>query len=73
MPRSSWRSGGWRRSTSGGNLGRPNDWLEEYYFLLACYGVYTGRFENLQPRERVAALLSSGVAAARLSWPRSTR
>ena len=22
----------------GVNHGRPNDWLEEYYFLLACYG-----------------------------------
>src|SRR5205085_1532427 len=35
----------------GMNHGRPNDWLEEYYFLLACYGVATGRFANLQPRE----------------------
>jgi hypothetical protein len=54
----------------GANHGRPNDWLEEYYFLLACYGVFTGRFENLQPRERIGALLSAGVATARLSWPR---
>jgi hypothetical protein len=49
---------------------RPNDWLEEYYFLLACYGTYTSRFENLQMRERYGALISAGVAAARLSWPR---
>ena len=55
----------------GANHGRPNDWLEEYYFLLACYGVFTGRFENLQPRERIGALLSAGVATARLSWPRN--
>ena len=48
----------------GANHGRPNDWLEEYYFLLACYGVFTGRFENLQPRERIGALLSAGVATA---------
>ena len=55
----------------GASHGRPNDWLEEYYFLMACYGVLTGRFENLQPRERIGALVSAGVATARLSWPRS--
>ena len=55
----------------GANHGRPNDWLEEYYFLMACYGVFTGRFENLQPRERIGTLLSAGVATGRLSWPRS--
>jgi len=54
----------------GANRGRPNEWLEEYYFLLGCYGVTTIRFSNLQPRERLAALLSAGVAASRLSWPR---
>jgi len=54
----------------GESHGRPNDWLEEYYFLLACYGVYTSRFENLQMRERYGALLSAGVATARLTWPR---
>jgi hypothetical protein len=54
----------------GVNHGRPNAWLEEYYFLLACYGASTSRFENLQPRERVGALVSAGAAAARLSWPR---
>ena len=54
----------------GESHGRPNDWLEEYYFLLACYGTYTGRFENLQMRERHGALISAGVATARLSWPR---
>jgi hypothetical protein len=55
----------------GANHGRPNDWLEEYYFLMACYGVFTGRFENLQPRERIGALLSAGVATGRLSSPRA--
>ncbi len=57
----------------GENVGRPNDWLEEYYFLLACYGIWTGKFENLQIRERMGALLSAGVAAARLNWPRLKR
>ena len=54
----------------GTNHGRPNVWLEEYYFLLACSGVSTSRFENLQMRERIGALLSAGAATARLSWPR---
>jgi hypothetical protein len=54
----------------GANRRRPNEWLEEYYFLLVCYGVYTARFSNLQRREHLGAYLSAGVAAARLSWPR---
>jgi hypothetical protein len=57
----------------GTNQGRPNEWLEEYYFLLTCYGVITSRFEGLQPRERLAALVSAGVAASRLSWPCHSR
>ncbi len=54
----------------GDDHGRPNDWLEEYYFLLMCYGVHTGRFPNYQLRERLGAYISSGVACARLRWPR---
>jgi hypothetical protein len=54
----------------GASPGRPNDWLEEYYFLLACYGTFTSRFENLGMRERLGALISAGVATARLTWPR---
>ncbi len=54
----------------GENVGRPNDWLEQYYFLLACYGVWTGKFDNLQLRERMGALVSAGVATSRLNWPR---
>jgi tetratricopeptide (TPR) repeat protein len=54
----------------GVNVGRANRWLEEYYFLLAYYGVYAGRFDNLPDKERVALLVSAGVAAARLTWPR---
>src|SRR5262249_10994453 len=54
----------------GHNRGRSKRWLEEYYFLLTCYGVVTGRFENLLRRELLGGLLSAGVAAARLSWPR---
>jgi hypothetical protein len=54
----------------GRNRGRPHQWLEEYYFLLACYGVTTTRFENLERRELIGAYVSAGVATARLSWPR---
>lgn len=50
---------------------REHCWLEEYYFLLTCYGVCTGRFENQTRRERIGACVSAGVAAARLSWPRA--
>lgn len=50
--------------------GRPNDWLEEYYFALACYGLCTARFTNLTLRQWLGAYLSAGVAAARLSWLR---
>ena len=57
----------------GDNVGRPNDWLEQYYFLLACYGVWTSRFDNLQLRERMGALVSAGVATSRLNWPRVKR
>jgi hypothetical protein len=54
----------------GESHGRPNEWLEEYYFLLTCYGVCTGRYQNLQARERQGAILSAGVATTRLTWPR---
>ena len=54
----------------GTDRGRPNDWLEEYYFLLMCYGVRTSRFPNLPPIERLAAYLSAGMAAAHLSYVR---
>ena len=54
----------------GVDLGRPRLWLEEYYFLLMCYGVCSARFDNLQDKERTAAFVSAGVACARLSWYR---
>lgn len=53
----------------GHDRGRPTAWLEEYYFQLLCYGVCTGRFANQSRREHLAAFVSAGVAAARLSWP----
>ncbi len=53
----------------GENRGRNHRWLEEYYFLLACYGTVTGNFDNLNHRQLLGSLLSAGVAAARLSLP----
>jgi hypothetical protein len=48
----------------GTNRGRAGEWLHEYLFLLACYGVTTGKFELTNDRPRAAALVSAGVAAA---------
>jgi tetratricopeptide (TPR) repeat protein len=56
----------------GADRGRPRDWLDEYYFFLACYGVTVVRFENLVPRERIGAYLSAGVALARFLWSRTS-
>jgi hypothetical protein len=54
----------------GEDRGRPREWLDEYYLLLACYGISVVRFENLMPRERIAAYVSAGVALARFLWTR---
>jgi hypothetical protein len=54
----------------GVDRGRPREWLEEYYFLLMCYGVSVVRFGNVQWRELLAAYVSAGVAAARLTYSR---
>jgi hypothetical protein len=46
---------------------RGRQWLEEYYFLLACYGVCAGRFESYQGlRRQIAGAYISAAAAARL-------
>ncbi len=55
----------------GDNFGRPKRWLEEYYFLLGCYGVSVARFGNLIDKQTAAAMISAGVAFARLNWPRT--
>lgn len=43
-------------------------WLHEYYFLLAAYAVYAGKFDSYTPREAVALLVCSGCDAARYAW-----
>ena len=46
---------------------RDRQWLEEYYFLLACYGTCAGRFPSYQGlRRQIAAAYISAAAAARL-------
>jgi hypothetical protein len=55
----------------GRNRGRARQWLEEYYFLLAAYGINMACYGNLERRELIAAYVTAGVAAARLSWLRS--
>lgn len=47
---------------------RVSRWLEEYYFLLMCYGVITIRYSNLEMNERIGSLVSAGSAAARMPW-----
>lgn len=50
---------------------RDRQWLEEYYFLLACYGVYAALFDAYQSNRRqiAAVYISAGVAARQLSRP----
>jgi len=48
---------------------RQYDWREEYYFALAVYGLINTRFEY-EPREVACALISAGVAAARMAQAR---
>jgi hypothetical protein len=47
---------------------RTYRWLHEYYFFLACYGVYAGRFEQYTGKECLAAYLGACCAATRFSW-----
>jgi hypothetical protein len=44
---------------------RPGEWLAEYYFLLAIYGLNSGHFDNLTDIQRLGAYLSAGCAASR--------
>jgi hypothetical protein len=57
----------------GGDRGRPREWLAEYYFALACYGVSTGRFATLTRPELLGAYVSAGLSAARFLWASEDR
>lgn len=50
---------------------RRRSWLHEYYFLLAVYGAYAGKFDNYHRRDLIAALLCSGFAAGRFAWAKA--
>ena len=52
-------------------MNRYDRWLHEYYFLLAYYGVYAGRFENMDDKQRIGLFVSAGVAAASYSFRNS--
>jgi hypothetical protein len=49
--------------------GRSQEWLEEYYFLLCCYGVYSAKFTGYGKNELLGAYISAGVAAQRTHEP----
>jgi hypothetical protein len=54
----------------GAARGRGREWLEEYYFALACYGAQTGQFEGAYLRHGwMTAYVSAGVACRRLWRP----
>jgi hypothetical protein len=63
------------RKHAGQHLGlycnRSREWLVEYYFLLAIYGLNGGRFDNLTDVQRLGGYLSAGCAASRYEWDRS--
>jgi hypothetical protein len=55
----------------GFDASRPSrDWLDEYYFTLAAYGVHAGRFPTLGRYNLLASYVSAGVACARFLWTR---
>jgi hypothetical protein len=55
------------RRLAGRYLG--SEWVPGYHFLLACYGVWTGRF-NKHYYELASAYTAAGVAMARFLWDR---
>ncbi len=51
----------------GASDSRSNDWLEEYKFLSAMYATTSSKYDY-NDRQRVAALLSGGIAVGRSQW-----
>jgi hypothetical protein len=49
---------------------RSREWLDEWYFAQACYGVHVGRFGNLERSHLIGAFVSAGVATARFLFDR---
>jgi hypothetical protein len=52
---------------------RGRAWLHEYYFLLAVYGTYAGRFENFRRPDLVSAYTCAAFAVNRYLWALSAR
>jgi tetratricopeptide (TPR) repeat protein len=50
--------------TLGRARGESIDWLQEYLFLLGCYGLETVWYDNQTDNQRLAAYVSAGVASA---------
>jgi hypothetical protein len=51
---------------------RNNSWLHEYYFFLAAYGLYTGRFhETYGRRHFLCAYISAAAASAQHAWSKN--
>ncbi len=49
----------------GAEHGRSRDWLDEWYFAQACYGIHVGRFANLERPHLIGAYVAAGVASGR--------
>ena len=43
-------------------------WLHEYYFFLACYGIYAGKFQTYTDQEWLAIYVGASCAATRYTW-----
>jgi 8-oxo-dGTP pyrophosphatase MutT (NUDIX family) len=50
------------------NSNRDREWLAEYYFVLALYGINAIRFDNLTNIQRQSGYIAAGLAAARYSY-----
>lgn len=48
--------------------GHGRRWLHEYYFGLAAYGTYCGRFHTYTALDFQAAYTTAGIAAGRFLW-----
>jgi hypothetical protein len=50
--------------------GPARNWLEEYCFLLVCYGIHVGKYVNYTPEQTLTSLISSHVAVGQLLYGR---
>lgn len=57
------------RRCLGSDRHRLHRWLEEYFFLLACYGCNASSFPTYDDQEWLAVYCSAGTAARQLSLP----